>query len=169
MIKPLGRIAIEPRRDSARTRGQAAIEACVTARALFRKWKTMPGQDAPAPHREQPQHDSQQRRVEELLEQAQEHVEEPEHQGREQDRRAGAVLVLQPGEDEAAERELLADGRDQGEDPDGDPDAGRSGTSSRPSDCLDRPTRSGTSARPDGRSSLTSGLSATTSATARSR
>ena len=77
----------------------------------------MPGQDAPAPDRQQAQDDPQQGRVEELLEQAQEHVEEPEQEGREQDRRPGAAVVFQAGEDEAAEGELLADGRDQGEEP----------------------------------------------------
>ena len=77
-----------------------------------------PGQDAPAPDRQQAQHDPQQRRVEELLKQAQQHVEETEHQGRQQDRRPRPVLVLQPREDEAAKRELLADRRDQGEDED---------------------------------------------------
>ncbi len=76
----------------------------------------MPGKDAPAPHGEQAQHDPQQRRVEELLEQGEEDVEEPEHQGGEQDGGPRPVLVLQPGEDEAAERELLADRGNQGED-----------------------------------------------------
>ena len=55
-----------------------------------------PGQDAPAPHRQETQDDPQERRVEELLKQAQQHVQEPEHQGRQQDRRPGPVLCSSP-------------------------------------------------------------------------
>ena len=46
-----------------------------------------------APHGQQAQDDPQERRVEELLEQAQEHVQEPEHQGREQDGRPSPMLI----------------------------------------------------------------------------
>ena len=81
-------------------------------------------EDAPAPHGQQSQDDPQQRRVEQLLKQAEQDVEETEHQRGEEDRRARPMLVFQPRENEAAEREFLANRRDQREDNDGDLQAG---------------------------------------------
>ena len=59
---------------------------------VVQEMKDDSGQDAPAPHGQETQHDPQERRVEELLKQAQEHVQKPKHQGRQQDGRTGPVL-----------------------------------------------------------------------------
>ncbi len=83
---------------------------------VIQKVKDEARNDAFAPNRQQTQDDPQERGVKELLEQAQEHVQEPEHQGRQQDGRASPMLPLQPGKNEAAKRELLADGGNEGND-----------------------------------------------------
>ena len=74
-----------------------------------------PRHDAPAPDGEQAQDDPQQRRVEELLEEAEQDVEEPEQEAPRAGSPTGLEVVLQAREDEAAEGELLADGRDERE------------------------------------------------------
>ena len=90
MIKTLGRIAIEPRRDSSRLEVGQPRGLCDRKRVV-QEVKDDAGQHASAPNRQQAQDDAQECRIEELLEQAHEHVKKPEHQGREQDRRAGAA------------------------------------------------------------------------------
>src|SRR5208337_627188 len=107
MIKTFLRIAIEPRGQA---RGLQPVDpmALGDGQGVVQEMKENSRQEAAAADRQQSQHDAEQGRIEKLLEQAQEHMQEPEHQRREEDRRPRPMLVFEPRENKTAEGKLLA-------------------------------------------------------------
>src|SRR4051812_33465479 len=116
---------IEPLRRTAEKPGGGPVDRRLAQRhgqSIVQEMKDDSRQDAAAADGDQSQDEAQQRRVEQLLVEAEQDVEEPEQERREHDRGAGLMPALEPREDEAAEGELLADGGDQGQQHEPDPE-----------------------------------------------